>query len=147
MGLRRCPNSPCIFTKSIIQGEAPIYICLYVDDFIYFSPLDDIEKEFEREASIEALIEDLNLATANPTQTPYGSGYLVDKIPVKTNLPQSKIRTAQQHMSSIIGSLNWLSCRTRLDIATITNILAQYMNLATPSHIAAANMLSNVLKG
>eukprot|EP00957_Ditylum_brightwellii_P073733 5603152-Ditylum_brightwellii.AAC.1 len=63
-----------------------------------------------QEATIEALIEDLNLMTANPTRTPYRSSYLVDKILTDSNLPQSKLDAAQQTMRQIVGSLNWLSC-------------------------------------
>eukprot|EP00957_Ditylum_brightwellii_P125125 9538337-Ditylum_brightwellii.AAC.2 len=177
MGIHQCPNALCIFTGTVITGHPPIYIGLHVDDFIYFSALDEVEREFERqlktdqkmlvefigkpthflgihfetikkadavtifmsqEATIEALVEDLNFMTANPTRIPYRSGYPVDKILTDSNLPQSKLDAAQQTMRQIVGSLNWLSCGTRLDIATITNILAQYFHTATPSHVAAA---------
>jgi len=37
LGLRPLLNSPCIFTGNILSGQPPIYIGLYVDDFIYFS--------------------------------------------------------------------------------------------------------------
>eukprot|EP00957_Ditylum_brightwellii_P031746 2407443-Ditylum_brightwellii.AAC.1 len=59
-----------------------------------------------QKTSIEALIEDLNLTMANTTQTPYCSGYLLDKIPTDTNLPPSKLLAAQQQMQQIVGSLH-----------------------------------------
>jgi hypothetical protein len=43
MGLKTCPNSPCLFVDTLIDGEAPIYVRIYVDDIIYFSPSDIVE--------------------------------------------------------------------------------------------------------
>eukprot|EP00957_Ditylum_brightwellii_P088866 6766791-Ditylum_brightwellii.AAC.1 len=65
-----------------------------------------------QEATIKALIEDLNFTTANTTQAPYRSGYPVDRIQTEFNLLQSKLEAAQQTMRQIVGSLNWLSCGT-----------------------------------
>jgi len=47
VGLKQCPNAPCMFTGQIIQGKPPLILGLYVDDFVYFSTDDDVEKEFE----------------------------------------------------------------------------------------------------
>jgi hypothetical protein len=47
MGLKSSPNSPCLFFGTLVEGEAPIYVGIYVDDIIYFSPSDATEKEFE----------------------------------------------------------------------------------------------------
>ena len=47
IGLHQCPNSPCLFTGTIIKDQPPIYLGLYVDDFVYFSRSDKVEKEFE----------------------------------------------------------------------------------------------------
>jgi len=51
MGLRSSSNSPCLFVGSIIDGEPPIYIGIYVDDIIYFSPSDTVERKFEEQLS------------------------------------------------------------------------------------------------
>ena len=51
MGLKCCANSPCLFYGSLIEGEPPIYIGIYVDDLIYFSLSDRVEKEFENRLS------------------------------------------------------------------------------------------------
>ena len=40
-------NSNCIFSGIVIKGHPPIYVGLYVDDFIYFSSSDKVEKSFE----------------------------------------------------------------------------------------------------
>jgi deoxyuridine 5'-triphosphate nucleotidohydrolase len=47
IGLRQHENSPCLFYGTIIKGQPPIYLGLYVDDFIYYSQSDEVEKQFE----------------------------------------------------------------------------------------------------
>jgi hypothetical protein len=47
LGLQNSPSSPCLFFGSIIPGEPPIYIGVYVDDLIYFSSSDLVEQKFE----------------------------------------------------------------------------------------------------
>ena len=48
MGLKCSSNSPCLFLGTLIDGEAPIYAGIYVDDIIYFSPSDAVKKKFEK---------------------------------------------------------------------------------------------------
>ena len=48
IGLKQLPNSPCIFVGTLLKGEPPIYMGLFVDDCIYFSESDAVEAEFER---------------------------------------------------------------------------------------------------
>lgn len=47
MGLRSCSNSPCLFVGNLVDGEAPIYVGIYVDNIIYFSPSPEVEAKFE----------------------------------------------------------------------------------------------------
>jgi hypothetical protein len=47
IGLTRCRNDSCLFVGSVIPGKPPLYLVLYVDDFLYFSPDADVEKHFE----------------------------------------------------------------------------------------------------
>jgi hypothetical protein len=47
LGLCSCENHPCLFIGTLIDGDAPIYIGLYVNDLIYFSPSDSVEQKFE----------------------------------------------------------------------------------------------------
>jgi hypothetical protein len=47
MGLKCCDNSPCIFYGSLIDGEPPIFVGIFVDDIIYFSSSDAVERKFE----------------------------------------------------------------------------------------------------
>jgi len=46
MGLKASDHSPCLFTGVLIPGEPPIYVGIYVDDIIYFSASDNVEKHF-----------------------------------------------------------------------------------------------------
>jgi hypothetical protein len=47
--MKQHPTSPCIFYGTLIQGQQPIYLGLYVDDFFYFSQSQDVEKKFEKD--------------------------------------------------------------------------------------------------
>jgi hypothetical protein len=47
MGLRQLENSSCLFTGILLPGEAPIYVGIYVDDIIYFSANNAVERKFE----------------------------------------------------------------------------------------------------
>lgn len=51
MGLKSSSNSPCLFVGTLIDGEPPIYIGIYVDDIIYFSASDAVECRFEKQLS------------------------------------------------------------------------------------------------
>jgi hypothetical protein len=47
MGLENSENFPCLFKGFLIEGGPPIYVGIYVDDIIYFSPSDEVERTFE----------------------------------------------------------------------------------------------------
>jgi hypothetical protein len=49
IGLKQHPTSPCLFHGSLIKGQPPLYLGLYVDDFIYFSESPQVEQLFEKE--------------------------------------------------------------------------------------------------
>ena len=49
IGLKQHPYSPCLFYGELIPDEPPIYLGLYVDDFIYFSESAQVEKKFEKD--------------------------------------------------------------------------------------------------
>jgi deoxyuridine 5'-triphosphate nucleotidohydrolase len=48
IGFTPHPNSPCLFIGHLIPNEPPIYLGLYVDDFIYFSKSKAVEEKFEK---------------------------------------------------------------------------------------------------
>ncbi len=47
MGLQTLSTSPCLFVGTLVEGEPPIYVGIYVDDIIYFSASDTVERNFE----------------------------------------------------------------------------------------------------
>ena len=47
IGLTPCPKYPCIFHGKLLPNKSPLYLGIYVDDIIYFSADDSVEKEFE----------------------------------------------------------------------------------------------------
>jgi hypothetical protein len=47
MGLQSSSSSPCLFVGTLIPGKPPIYVGIYVDDIIYFSESDQVERRFE----------------------------------------------------------------------------------------------------
>ncbi len=47
LDLPNTENSPCLFVGTLIEGQPPIYVGIYVNDIIYFSHSDDVEKKFE----------------------------------------------------------------------------------------------------
>ena len=42
------PSSPCLFIGHLIANQPPVYLGLYVDDFIYFSESREAEQHFEK---------------------------------------------------------------------------------------------------
>jgi len=48
IGLQQCTNDPCIYYGTVIPGQPPIYLGIYVDDIVYFSASDDVERFFEQ---------------------------------------------------------------------------------------------------
>jgi Reverse transcriptase (RNA-dependent DNA polymerase). len=188
IGLQPCPNAPCIFSGVLIPDKPPLYVGIYVDDFIYFSADPTVEHAFEQtlptktklqiefngpvhhflgiafshsystdghltihlsqEADINQLLEDNNLhgTTTITKPTPYRSGHPVDTIPHVDMSPTERIEL-ESKLRTIIGSLNWISTQTRPDVATITNIIAQYQSDPSPGHLDAAKHVLRYLKG
>ena len=53
VGLKPLPHSPCMFIGHPIEGKPPLLLGLYVDDCIYFSASDEVEKKFEETLSAQ----------------------------------------------------------------------------------------------
>jgi hypothetical protein len=49
IGLQQHPTLPCIFFGTLIPGHPPLYLGLYVDDFVYFSSSKIVEEKFEND--------------------------------------------------------------------------------------------------
>ena len=82
------------------------------------------------------------------TPTPYRSGYPVDSVP-DVDMPQQDRDKLNKLLQELMGSMNWLSTQTIPDIATMTNILSQYMynTKCSPGHIESAKYAIHYLKG
>jgi hypothetical protein len=52
-----CKHDPCVFTGSLIKGEPPLYLGVYVDNFTYFSTSDEVEQAFEQALSVELQVD------------------------------------------------------------------------------------------
>ena len=48
MGFKAMPQDNCVLKCTPIPGEPPIYVGIYVDDFIYYSKSDKVEEWFEQ---------------------------------------------------------------------------------------------------
>ena len=48
MGFVAMGQDRCVFMATPIPGKPPIYLGLYVDDFVYYSTLDEVEEWFEQ---------------------------------------------------------------------------------------------------
>jgi hypothetical protein len=57
MGLQISETSAWLFTRILILGEPPIYIGIYVDDLIYFSASDSVEKKNDELLSAIATVD------------------------------------------------------------------------------------------
>ena len=64
-----------------------------------------------------------------------------------TTPPTSRLQAEQEQLKSVVGSLNWLACSTRIEIATITNMLEQHLQSATPFQVEAERYVANYIKG
>jgi hypothetical protein len=47
IGLHTLPNSKCTFYGTPIPGQPPLYLGLYVDNFVYFSESDEVKRYFK----------------------------------------------------------------------------------------------------
>ena len=43
-----CPHEPCFYYGHPLPGHPPLYLVVYVDDFIYFSESPEVESHFEK---------------------------------------------------------------------------------------------------
>ena len=49
LGLKPCPNAPCIILRTLIEGQPPLYLGLFVDDFFFFSESPEVEQKFQQD--------------------------------------------------------------------------------------------------
>jgi hypothetical protein len=56
-GLWSSSSSPCLFIGSLLLGEPPIYVGIYVDDIIFFSASNAVERKFEELLSTIGIVD------------------------------------------------------------------------------------------
>ena len=97
---------------------------------------DNITVHLSQEAFTETLLHQFDYDTedVNTKPTPYWSGYPIDAIP-DIILPIEKRQEIETKLRSLVGSFNWLATATRPDLATVTNMLAQYQHYPSPGHL------------
>eukprot|EP00957_Ditylum_brightwellii_P085395 6496730-Ditylum_brightwellii.AAC.1 len=49
LGLKQCPNAPCLFYGEVIPNQPHLYVELYADDIIYYSTDRAIKKHFKKQ--------------------------------------------------------------------------------------------------
>lgn len=59
IGMKQHPYSPCIFYGNLIPGKPPLFLGLYVDDFVYYSKSPEVEQKFKKDFSSKITM-DLN---------------------------------------------------------------------------------------
>jgi hypothetical protein len=162
LGLRPTKHDPCIFYGSILPGKPPLYLALYVDDFIYFSldaewflgmkfdwsHLQDgsISCRISQEGYASTIANEMGLSSANknPLMTPFRSGLPVDAIPTIDMSPEARAPLVAK-MQSWLGMINWLQMCTRPDLATIFTLLASLMYSPSPGHLDAVKHLGRYI--
>ena len=51
MGLTDSTHNPCLYVVPLTPGGNPIYIGVYVYDFVYFREYDEVEEQFRTSLS------------------------------------------------------------------------------------------------
>ena len=154
-----------------------------MDNFIYYSNLDEVEQWFEKnlqlnikvdfmgdvqwflgqqyewmkdqdgklschipqQAFVEGMLQKFQLQYLKPTDTPYVSGYKIDRIKQMPVDPRVEKEFTQKYQS-LIGYLNWLSVNTRPDINTAYSLLSQFNSKPSPDHWDSAKHVLKYLK-
>jgi hypothetical protein len=96
-------------------------------------------------AHINKLIDFCELQDAHPALKPYSTNRTI--IPDNTYTSLIEHQEKQEWLQKVVGQLTYLSCCTRPDIATATNIIARYTTKPSPTVIQAAKHIVRYLKG
>jgi hypothetical protein len=172
--LTQCPEDPCLFynedrTVFIACYVDDILIATSTDELqdYYYKMLYDeyaikdegplhwylgvkyehTEKGYfcSQTAHVNKLIEFCGLQDASATHKPYTTRQTI--IPSEEYTSKREHEEKAEWLQKVIGQLIYLSCCTRPDIATATNILARYATKPSPTIITAAKHIVRYLKG
>mmetsp|Transcript_62060 Transcript_62060/g.128458 ORF Transcript_62060/g.128458 Transcript_62060/m.128458 type:complete len:483 (-) Transcript_62060:314-1762(-) len=94
-------------------------------------------------AYVEALLDRFNLKGCNPMTTPCEPNSHL----LKSDAPAVPDKDAVKHYQQLVGSLMYLACFTRPDIAYAVNQCAKHMSNPGPTHVNAAKRILKYLAG
>jgi hypothetical protein len=169
-GLTACPHDPCVFTGVLIEGQPPIYLGVYVDDFTYFSESPEVEKAFEYALDQHLQVNfmgdvswflgcsDANgKLTISITQTAKIEALLDEFGMDDCNATASPYRSVSPKMARkpklvkayqrLTGSLNWLSLNTRPELTVLVSLLLSHLHDPSSGHMTAAKHVLSWLSG
>jgi hypothetical protein len=96
-----------------------------------------------QDAYIDKILDRYGMNNSKPVDTPMASGALELMVPFDGTALKKDI----EEYGSIVGSLNYLACQTRCDIAYTVSVLSRFLTNPSPAHIKAAKRVLQYLKG
>ena len=99
--------------------------------------------KIDQKAYIEAMLKRFNIKDGNELDTPLAPKTRLSK----ADCPQVPDKQAVKAYQQLVGSLMYVACATRPDIAYAVNTCAQFMSNPGPRHEEAAKHIVRYLKG
>lgn len=96
-----------------------------------------------QDAYIDKILERYGMTNCKPVDTPMASGALAIMVPFDGTASKKEI----EEYGSIVGSLNYLACQTRCDIAFTVSVLSRFLTNPSPAHLKAGKRVLQYLKG
>jgi Reverse transcriptase (RNA-dependent DNA polymerase) len=96
-----------------------------------------------QDAYIDKILVRYGMTNSKPVETPMASGALELMVPFDGTASKKDI----EEYGSIVGSLNYLACQTRCDIAYTVSVLSRFLTNPSLAHIKAAKRVLQYLKG
>jgi hypothetical protein len=97
-------------------------------------------------AKAEELLENHGMEECNAVDSPYRSGFVIDRIPDDGVPVKQKTRLVKRYQS-LVGGLLWLQRHTRPDISTAVSLLSCYSHNPSAGHYEAAKRVLAYLQG
>ncbi|KAF7121448.1 hypothetical protein RHSIM_Rhsim13G0199000 [Rhododendron simsii] len=149
MDSRKCPYEHALYMTKETDGNQ-LYVCLYVDDFIFTgnnpTMFDSFILMMQREDGIfisqagyaKNVLKHFGMEKSNPMTTPVESG---------VQLRKSEVGDVDStYFKSLVGSLLYLTC-TRPDILYRVGLIIRYMDTPDQSYLNAAKRILRYVIG
>ena len=82
MGFTAMGQDKCVYKCTPIEGQPPIYVGLYVDDLIYYSPSDAVEEWFENNLKSHLKVDFMGDVHGSLVKDTYGIMMNMERFPV-----------------------------------------------------------------